>query len=58
MEQMNQGMEYLERKIKQLVEELKEKNCLSQEFKFLTKAEREQEAESVVDEIIRQTLRQ
>lgn len=51
---MNQDMEYLERKIKELVEELKEKNCLSQEFKFLTKAEREQEVEGFVDEVIRQ----
>lgn len=46
-------IEYLEQTMKRLVEELKQKNCLSQEFVFLTKAERENKLEKAIDEFIR-----
>jgi len=46
-------IEYIERTIKQLIEELKEKNCLSQEFQFLTKAEREAKMERTIDEFLK-----
>lgn len=45
-------IEYLEQTMKRLVEELKQKNCLSQEFRFVTKAERESELEKAIDEFI------
>ena len=45
--------DYLELTIKRLVEELKAKNCLSQDFQFLTKAERKQAVEDFVDVFIK-----
>lgn len=45
-------MEYLEQTIKRMVEELKQRNCLSQEFQFLTKAEREGRLEKAVDDFL------
>ncbi len=44
--------EYIENTIKRLVEELKAKNCLSQEFQFLTKAERNRALEEFMDNFI------
>ena len=49
---MNPDIDYLERSVKRLVEELKQKNCLSQDFEFLTKAERDQMVESFIDDFI------
>lgn len=46
------GSDYLEQTIKRLVEELKAKNCLSQDFEFLTKAERERKLERFVNDFI------
>lgn len=40
---------YLEQKIKELVGELKEKNCLCQDFEFLTQAEQEAKMKDFVD---------
>lgn len=45
-------IEYLEQVIKRLVEELKQRNCLSQEFQFLTEAERELKLEEFIDTAI------
>lgn len=45
-------IEYIESTIKQLVEELKAKKCLSQEFRFLTKAERDRALERLMDDFI------
>ena len=47
------GSDYLEQTIKRLVEELKAKNCLSQDFQFLTKAERKQAVEDFVYDFIK-----
>ena len=44
---------YLEETIKRLVEELKAKNCLSQDFQFLTKAEREKALEWHIDQFLK-----
>ena len=52
MAPLNSDIEYLESTLKKLIEELKQKNCLSQEFKFLTKAEREQKIEEFIDDFI------
>lgn len=53
MEYNLSGSDYLEQTIKRLVEELKAKNCLSQDFQFLTKAERKQAVEDFVDVFIK-----
>ena len=45
--------EYIEQAIKQLVEELKKRNCLSQDFRFLTKAEREALLGKKVDDFLK-----
>lgn len=45
--------QYLENIVKRIVEELKEKNCLSQDFQFLTKAEREIYFERHVDKFLK-----
>lgn len=45
--------EYLENTIKRMVEELKAKNCLSQDFNFLTKAERDQAVKGFMDAVIK-----
>lgn len=45
-------MRYLEESMKHLVKELKKNNCLSQDFKFLTKAERELALERVIEHFI------
>lgn len=50
----NPDIEYLELTIRRLIEELKQKNCLSQEFEFLTKAEREQKVDVFIDGFIQQ----
>lgn len=44
--------EYVEQTIKQLIEELKQKNCLSQDFQFLTKAERETLLEQKINQFL------
>lgn len=46
-------MEYIEQTLKQLVDELKQRNCLSQEFQFLTKAEREALLGKKVDDFLK-----
>ena len=46
-------IEYLENTIKQIVKELKLKNCLSQDFEFLTKAERELLFEQHIDQFLK-----
>ena len=48
--------EYIEQAIKQLVEELKKRNCLSQDFRFLTKAERNAVAEQTIDTFLRDSF--
>ena len=53
MEYNLSGSDYLEQTIKRLVEELKAKNCLSQDFEFLTKAERECKLEQFVNNFIK-----
>lgn len=45
--------EYLENTIKRMVEELKTKNCLSQDFCFLTKAERDKALDNFIDDFIK-----
>ena len=45
--------EYLENTIKQMVEELKAKSCLSQDFHFLTKAERDKALEYRIDQFLK-----
>ena len=45
--------QYLEETMKRLVEELKKNNCLSQNFEFLTKAEREKKLEQFIDDFVR-----
>ena len=52
VKRMNPDIDYLERSIKRLVEELKKNNCLSQDFEFLTKTERVQKVESFIDDFI------
>lgn len=44
--------EYVEQTIKRLIEELKQKNCLSQDFQFLTKAEREVLLEQQINQFL------
>lgn len=44
--------EYVEQILKRLIKELKQKNCLSQDFQFLTKAEREALLERRIDEFL------
>ena len=46
-------IEYLENTIKRIVEELKGKNCFSQDFQFLTKAEREIYFERHIDKFLK-----
>lgn len=43
---------YLEQVVKKLIEELKQKNYLSQDFVFLTKAERGKVIEKFIDDFI------
>lgn len=45
--------QYLEETMKRLVKELKTNNCLSQDFEFLTKAERERKLEKFIDDFLR-----
>lgn len=44
---------YLEEIMERLIEELKKNNCLSQDFEFLTKAERERKLEQFVNNFIK-----
>lgn len=44
---------YLEETMERLIKELKKNNCLSQDFEFLTKAEREHKLERFVNDFIR-----
>ena len=46
-------IEYLENIIKRMVDELKAKKCLSQDFCFLTKAERDRALEDFIDDFIK-----
>lgn len=46
-------MEYIDQTIKRLVEELKQRNCLSQDFTFLTKAEREALLNKAIDDFLK-----
>jgi len=48
------SLDYLEQVLKRLIDELKEKNCLDQDFKFQTKAEREKVLERFVEDFINQ----
>lgn len=52
---MNQAnrFRYIEQTLKALVSELKQKNCLSQDFEFLTEAEQKQKLEQFVDDFVR-----
>lgn len=45
-------MQYLEEIMKRMIEELKKNNCLSQDFEFLTKAERERKLEQFLNSFI------
>lgn len=52
MSRKNSDTEYIEQTLKRLIEELKQENCLSQDFQFLTKAEREAVLEQRIDEFL------
>ena len=54
MNYLPSDMDYLEKSIKRLIEELKQKNCLGKDFDFLTKAERMQRLDDFVDDFISQ----
>lgn len=44
---------YIESILRALISELKQRKCLSQEFQFLTKADRERMLENCIDAFIR-----
>ena len=52
-EAMDEQLDYLERTLSDLVDALKKRNCLDQEFKFLTKAERNQCIEDFMELVIK-----
>ena len=45
-------LRYVEESVKHLIEELKRKNIISQDFEFLTKPERERQMERFIDDFI------
>lgn len=45
-------LEYIEQTLKRLIDELKKQNRLDQDFKFLTKAEREKILKEKIDEFL------
>ena len=50
---MEQWLFYLERTLSDLIDALKKRNCLDQEFEFLTKAERNQCIEDFMEQAIK-----
>lgn len=52
MSEIKSDIDYIEKILKKIIDELKENKSLSQDFIFLTKAEREEYANKIMSEFI------
>lgn len=53
MSAQTSSFDYLEQAIKQMLMDLKRRNCLGQDFQFLTKAEQNRTLDSFIDNFIK-----